>query len=167
MDDIVARSPTTSELLATQRFEFAVKLGELARLWRAQIDRHLRPLSLSFMQWQTLTQLARADKDPVQKELAAIVGVEGPTMVGVLDRLVERDLVERRVAAHDRRANTVHLTDGGNAILGLAEVELHKLRDVLLADLSGEELDICIRVFGYVSVEARAFDPETAGMAES
>jgi MarR family transcriptional regulator for hemolysin len=167
MDDIVARSPPTSESIAAQRFEFAVKLGELARLWRAQIDRHLRPLSLSFMQWQTLTQLARADKELVQKELAAIVGVEGPTMVGVLDRLVERDLVERRVAAHDRRANTVHLTDAGTEILRLAEVELHILRDVLLADLSGEELDICIRVFGHVSAEARAFDPEPSEAAGS
>jgi MarR family transcriptional regulator, transcriptional regulator for hemolysin len=166
MDDIVARPLPTAEQVA-QRFEFAVKLGELARLWRGQIDRHLRPLGLSFMQWQTLTQLARADEDLVQKELAAVVGMEGPTMVGVLDRLVERDLVERHVAAHDRRANTVHLTDAGSEILRLAEVELHMLRDVLLADLSGEELDICVRVFGHVSAEARAFDPDIAEAAES
>lgn len=166
MNDIVARQPPTFEQVA-QRFEFAVELGELARLWRGQIDRHLRPLGLSFMQWQTLIRLARVDQDLVQKELAAMVGMDGPTMVGVLDRLVERDLVERRVAAHDRRANTVHLTDAGIDILGLAEVELHKLRDVLLADLSGEDLDICIRVFGHVSAEARAFEPELAETAES
>jgi MarR family transcriptional regulator for hemolysin len=166
MDDVVARSPLTSELTA-QRFEFAVKLGELARLWRGQIDRHLRPLGLSFMQWQTLTQLARADEDLVQKDLAAAVGMEGPTMVGVLDRLVERDLVERRVAAHDRRANTVHLTDAGTKMLGLAEVELHKLRDVLLADLNGQDMEICIRVLGHVSAEARAFEPELTAAAES
>ena len=166
MDDIVARPPPTTEQIA-QRFEFAVKLGELARLWRGQIDRHLRPLDLSFLQWQTLTQLARADEYLVQKDLAAAVGMEGPTMVGVLDRLVERDLVKRRVAAHDRRANTVHLTDAGIEILRLAEAKLHELRDVLLADLSGEELDICIRVFGHVSVEARAFGPELAEAAVS
>jgi MarR family transcriptional regulator for hemolysin len=93
--------------------------------------------------------------------------MEGPTMVGVLDRLVERDLVERRVAAHDRRANTVHLTDAGTKMLGLAEVELHKLRDVLLADLNGQDMEICIRVLGHVSAEARAFEPELTAAAES
>ena len=159
MDDVVARPPEGSDL-ASQRFEFAVRIGELARLWRGQIDRCVRPLGLSFMQWQTLTQLARSDEDMVQKELAAMVGIEGPAMVGVLDRLVDADLVERRVAPHDRRANTVHLTAAGDRILDRAEVELRTLRDAMLAELSDQELDTCIRVFDRVSGEARCFDPD-------
>ena len=159
MDDVVARPPDRPNL-ATQRFEFAVRIGELARLWRGQIDRCVRPLGLSFMQWQTLIQLARSDKDMVQKDLAAMVGMEGPAMVGVLDRLIDADLVERRVASHDRRANTVHLTAAGDWILDRAEIELRKLRDVLLAELSDDELETCIRVFDRVSGEARSFDPD-------
>ena len=159
MDDVVARPPDRPDL-ASQRFEFAVRIGELARLWRGQIDRCVRPLGLSFMQWQTLTQLARSNENMVQKELAAMVGMEGPAMVGVLDRLVHADLVERRVAPHDRRANTVHLTAAGDRILDRAELELRKLRDVLLAELSDQELDTCIRVFDRVSGEARGFDPD-------
>ncbi len=141
---------------ATLRQTFGYHIGEVARLWRGQIDRHVRPLGLSFMQWVTLLQLSRADKDFVQKDLAQAVGIEGPTMVGVLDRLVEAGLVERRVAAHDRRANTVHLTGGGRAILRVADKEIGKLRDMLLEGLSDAELRAAIAVLAHVGARAKA-----------
>ena len=141
---------------ATLRQTFGYHIGEVARLWRGQIDRHVRPLGLSFMQWVTLLQLSRADKDFVQKDLAQAVGIEGPTMVGVLDRLVEAGLVERRVAAHDRRANTVHLTGGGRAILRVADKEIGKLRDGLLEGLSEAELRTTIAVLAHVGARAKA-----------
>ena len=141
---------------ATLRQTFGYHIGEMARLWRGQIDRHVRPLGLSFMQWVTLLQLSRATHDVVQKDLAQAVGIEGPTMVGVLDRLVRAGLVERRVAAHDRRANTVHLTAAGRAILLAADTEVGKLRDVLLEGLSEAELRTTIAVLGHVAERAKA-----------
>ena len=140
----------------TLRQTFGYHIGEVARLWRGQIDRHVRPLGLSFMQWLTLLQLSRADKHFVQKDLAQAVGIEGPTMVGVLDRLVEAGLVERRVAAHDRRANTVHLTGSGRAMLRAADKEISKLRDGLLDGLSEAELRTTIAVLAQVGERAKA-----------
>ena len=55
---------------------FAVSLGDVARLWRGQIDRRLRPCGLSFMQWLTLSQLSRAGRDVGQKDLAALVSID-------------------------------------------------------------------------------------------
>ncbi len=141
---------------ATLRQTFGYHIGEMARLWRGQIDRHVRPLGLSFMQWVTLLQLSRATDDVVQKDLAQAVGIEGPTMVGVLDRLVRAGLVERRVAAHDRRANTVHLTAAGRAILRAAEKNVGKLRDALLEGLSEAELRTTIAVLAHVAGRAKA-----------
>ncbi len=153
--DTVAHDDAASDD-ATLRQTFGYHIGEVARLWRGQIDRHVRPLGLSFMQWVTLLQLSRADKDFVQKDLAQAVGIEGPTMVGVLDRLVEAGLVERRVAAHDRRSNTVHLTGGGRAILRVADTEIGKLRDGLLEGLSEAELRTAIAVLARVGARAKA-----------
>ena len=141
---------------ATLRQAFGYHIGEMARLWRGQIDRHVRPLGLSFMQWVTLLQLSRATDDVVQKDLAQAVGIEGPTMVGVLDRLVRAGLVERRVAAHDRRANTVHLTAAGRAILRAADKNVGKLRDALLEGLSEAELRTTITVLAHVAERAKA-----------
>ena len=137
------------------RHEFAYKLGEVARLWRGQIDRQLKPLGLSFMQWSTLYQLSRVDREVVQKDLASLVAMEGPAMVGVLDRLVNAGWVERRVAARDRRANTVHLTAGGRRILKRAEKELHEMRARLLCDLSEAEQQRTISVFERVTARLK------------
>ncbi len=153
--DMVVRGDDASDDV-TLRQTFGYHIGEMARLWRGQIDRHVRPLGLSFMQWVTLLQLSRATDDVVQKDLAQAVGIEGPTMVGVLDRLVRAGLVERRVAAHDRRANTVHLTAAGRAILRAADKNVGKLRDALLEGLSEAELRTTIAVLGHVAERAKA-----------
>ncbi len=135
---------------------FAVSLGDVARLWRGQIDRRLRPRGLSFMQWLTLSQLSRAGADMVQKDLAALVGIEGPTMVGILDRLVQSELVERRVSPLDRRANTVHLTDRGHDKLGEVEDDLRDLREDLLAGLTGPDLETGTRVLKHIAERAKS-----------
>ncbi len=134
---------------------FAVALGDVARLWRGQIDRRLRPSGLSFMQWLTLSQLSRAGSDVVQKDLAALVSIEGPTMVGILDRLVRSGLVERRVSSRDRRANTVHLTMSGHGKLREVEGDLRALREDMLAGLSGPDLETGIRLFRHIAERAR------------
>ena len=134
---------------------FAVSLGDVARLWRGQIDRRLRPSGLSFMQWLTLSQLSRAGVDVVQKDLAALVSIEGPTMVGILDRLVRSGLVERRVSTQDRRANTVHLTTGCHDRLGEIEGSLRALRDDMLAGLSGPDLETGIRILKHIVERGR------------
>jgi MarR family transcriptional regulator for hemolysin len=134
---------------------FAVSLGDVARLWRGQIGNRLRPSGLSFMQWLTLSQLSRAGADVVQKDLAALVSIEGPTMVGILDRLVGLGLVERRVSPLDRRANTVHLTDAGLVKLGEIEGDLQALREEMLAGLSGADLETGTRLLNHIAERAR------------
>ena len=135
---------------------FATALGEVARLWRGQIDRSLKPLGLSFMQWLTLSLLARLGDGMVQKDLASAVGIESPTMVGVLDRLVAAGLDERRVAPNDRRAKTVHLTRRGHALLAKSEVELRKLREALLHGLPGPDIEAGTRVLEHIAGRARS-----------
>ncbi len=136
------------------RRDFSRRLGEVARLWRGVLDRELRAVDLSFMQWLTLSQLDAAEAEPVQKALAARVGIEGPAMVAILDRLVAGGLVERRVSITDRRANTVHLTRAGRDRLGVAERELQRVRDVLLEDLDDAELTQGIALLGRVANRA-------------
>ena len=135
---------------------FSAALGEVARLWRGQIDRCVRPLGLSFMQWLTLSLLARLGEGLVQKDLASAVGIESPTMVGILDRLVDADLVERRVAPNDRRAKTVHLTRRGHALLAKSEVGLRELRETLLDGLSESDILAGTRVLEHVANRARS-----------
>ncbi len=153
---MTARGPVTSREKTASgeagdapgaRDRFWEKLGEMGRMWRTQINRRLKPLGVSHIQWVTLRYLQVEGDGVVQKDLAAAVGVEGPAMVGVLDRLVARGHVERRQAVHDRRAKTVHLTTGGRAILERAEAELGDLRERMLEGFAAAELETCVRVF--------------------
>ena len=106
------------------------------------------------MQWLTCSQLSRAGVDLVQKDLAALVNIEGPTMVGILDRLMQSGFVERRVSPQDRRANTVHLTDSGHDKLRDVEGDLRALREDLLAGLSGADLETGTRILKHIVAQA-------------
>lgn len=151
--------PTRQRVAATQnrQKDFGYRVGEVARLWRGHIDRHLKPCGLSFLQWSTLTQLSRADGGLMQKTLARRVSIETPTMVGVLDRLMKAGYVRREVSREDRRAKTVHLTTSGETILHLAELELYKLRMKLLADFTDQDLENGMKMLGRIVARAREF----------
>lgn len=68
-----------------------------------------------------------------QSKLAAVVNLDGSSVVPLLDKLAKRGLVERRTSTADRRHNHLHLTDLGRELLaeairraGLHEKEICK-----------------------------------------
>lgn len=129
------------------RYEhFAVLLAETARAWRNKLDQRLRPLGLSQAKWFTLLQLGRHGEGKTQKELATLLGIEGPTLVGLLDRLAHDGWIERREAAYDRRAKTVHLQPKARELLRDINEIAASLRQELLADITFEEIEIATRV---------------------
>lgn len=129
---------------------FGQLLGETARAWRQALDRRLRPLGLSGARWLVLLHLARADGPLTQKELAHRVGIESPTLVGLLDRAASDGWVERRPSDQDRRSKTIHLTDQAHGAIDQIEAAAAELRHELLRDLSDQELRQCIKVLGRI-----------------
>jgi MarR family transcriptional regulator for hemolysin len=93
----------------TRHDTFARTLANVGRLLRVELNRQLRAHGLSFPQWQVLRTLAEKGDGVVQKDLAESLGIEGATLVGLLDRLARAGWIERREAAYDRRYKTVHL----------------------------------------------------------
>ena len=61
--------------------------------------------------------LIEANPGVTQSRLARAVDLDRSTMVGVLDTLEERRLIERRRGADDRRTNGLWLTRRGRAVL--------------------------------------------------
>lgn len=128
------------------RDRFGEKMGEVARLWRVRMNRRLQPYGLSVGQWLALRALARKGDGTVQKDLAEAIGVEGSTLVGLLDRLAKAGLVERREAPHDRRFKSVHLSEAARQRIAELE-ELHRsLRYELFEGISEHELSFCMSV---------------------
>ena len=90
------------------REQFGFRLGRLARQWRARLDEKMRPHGLTQARWVVLMHLQRGADGQLQKALAGFVGIEGPTLVHILDKLEKQSLIERRQDEADRRGKTVH-----------------------------------------------------------
>ncbi len=119
---------------------FAGILHETARLWRTELDRRLRPLGLSQAKWRMLLHIS-CSQDCSQAELAARLGVEAPTVVGLLDRLAADKLIERHESPTDRRSKTVRLLKAGETLLKPINEMAEQLNQELLANLSAEEIN--------------------------
>jgi len=74
--------------------------------------------------------LIEANPGVTQSRLARTVSLDRSTMVGVLDTLEERGLIERRRGAEDRRTNRLRLTRKGRAVLAGAKrkIAVHERR---------------------------------------
>ncbi|MCO6389412.1 MarR family winged helix-turn-helix transcriptional regulator [Aliihoeflea sp. 40Bstr573] len=68
---------------------FAMELGRVSRRWRTRLDERLRNTGLNQARWTVLLQLSNFGPAS-QRELAERVGVEGPTLARVLDRLADQ-----------------------------------------------------------------------------
>ena len=79
------------------------------------IARELKELGLSIPQFDLLSTLTEQE-GLSQQELAARLYVTKGNVSGLLDRMVEAGLVERRAIPGDRRLNALHLTPKGRAL---------------------------------------------------
>ena len=87
-------------------------LSQVEHLVSRRLDAALGPNGPSLDQWRVLTLLADGDGHPMT-EIAAHAMVPAPTLTKIVDRLVDRALVYRRVDDADRRRVLVFLSEHG------------------------------------------------------
>lgn len=134
--------------------EFGLLLFGTARAWRTNLDRRLRPLGLTQGKWRTLIHLSQAGNKLTQKEIAERMGVEEPTLAGLLDRLQKDGWIQRRESPSDRRCKIVHLQRRSRAVLDEIFNTAHGLRHELMEDVSPDDLETCARVLRHIREKA-------------
>jgi DNA-binding MarR family transcriptional regulator len=87
----------------------------LHRRVSSAIAADLRTLGLSIPQFDLLSTLTEQE-GLSQQELAQRLYVTKGNVSGLLDRMVEAGLVERRATPDDRRSNALHLTPKGRSL---------------------------------------------------
>lgn len=125
---------------------FGLELARISRGWRVELDNRLRGQGFTQARWYALLQLSRGDPGMTQSELAARVGVEGPTIARLIDALEKQGLVERRQAEGDRRVNALYLTPAAQPLLAEIDRTAATLRHELLEGVPEASLATCIAV---------------------
>jgi MarR family transcriptional regulator for hemolysin len=124
---------------ATQE-RFSMALHNAARTWRQALDRRLKDLGIGQAGWLAVAMIAKSATPPSQTELAGRIGVEDPTMVATVDRLVKAGLVERVASERDRRVKLVTLTADGQALYAKLRQQADAFRAELLAGIDERTL---------------------------
>jgi MarR family transcriptional regulator, transcriptional regulator for hemolysin len=119
---------------------FSDALHSTSRSWRQAVDRRLKYLGVSQASWMTIAIAAKARSPLSQSELADKLGVEGATMVAMIDRLVKAGLVIREASTTDRRIKRVVLTPAGVNVYEKVKAEATALRNELLANIDHKKL---------------------------
>ena len=142
------------------REHVGITISRTARTWRTKLDERLSPLGLTQARWLVLMHLSRMGGESLQKELAFIVGVEGPTLVRVLDGLERMGLVQRLGVEGDKRARLIRLTPKADGVISDIMRIGVKLRGEALAGVSDEELENFFRVLNIILANLAAAPPE-------
>ncbi|MBA1242049.1 MULTISPECIES: MarR family transcriptional regulator [Pseudomonas] len=142
----------------TDQHRFGMQLAQLSRGWRGELDRRLAGLGLSQARWLVLLHLARFEVAPTQRELAASVGVEGPTLARLLDSLEAQGLVRRHAVVEDRRAKQISLSESALPLIKQIETIANELRLELFSGISEQDLATAMAVHAKVlaNLEKRA-----------
>jgi MarR family transcriptional regulator for hemolysin len=133
---------------------FGPLLHGTARAWRLKLDERLKPMGLSQAKWRTLLHLSIAPDALTQKQIAARLGIEEPSLVTLLHRLEGDGWVRRTSARHDRRCKLVRLGRRAQTVIAQINAAAAELRHELLADVRVSELHTCIRVLSQIRAKA-------------
>ncbi|MCS0496828.1 MarR family transcriptional regulator [Ancylobacter sp. MQZ15Z-1] len=141
------------------RRALTAQLLQAGRQWRRVAERELEVLGISEACAAPLLWTHRLGGGVRQVTLASYVGIEGPSLVRLLDQLTTSGLIERRDDPTDRRAKTIWLTAAGERLAARIEDLLTEVRSRVLAGVSASDLEAALRVL-------KLFDDSPVPVAE-
>lgn len=129
------------------RLELTSTLALANKYWLRVINKALDGYGVSASGTVPLILIGRCGGGIHQISLADQLGIAGPSLVRVLDKLCAAGLVIREEDAADRRAKTLWLTAAGRRLVRKLEARLTELRNETLGQLSRQELKAALRVY--------------------
>ncbi len=125
-----------------------------ARHWRKICQTTLANHGISEACAVPLLMIGRLGEGVRQVTVAHAAGMESPSLVRLLDQLCHGGYVCRTEDAQDRRAKCLSLTETGRELVQTVEIELVRLRHVVLDGIDPSDLEATLRVL-------RAFEAAT------
>jgi DNA-binding MarR family transcriptional regulator len=137
----------------------------------AEVRRRLRDsFHVTLPRFDLMAQLDRTPKGMTLGELSQRMMVSNGNVTGLVERLVEQGLVDRRPSARDRRAQIVSLTSEGRRVFRAMARANGSWIGEMFADLSGSDIEALLRLLAKAKSSARraiAASPAAAGARRS
>ena len=129
---------------------FTRALASVSRQWKRRLDAQFRHLGLSQARWGVILELSR-HQDTTQIELARVLGIEGATLVRLLDGLETMGLVERHPSPEDRRAKKLVLTEPAIVLLERMKLIAASNRSEILEEIPADDLLTATKVLEQIA----------------
>ncbi|MFI6042370.1 MarR family winged helix-turn-helix transcriptional regulator [Nocardia sp. NPDC051321] len=123
----------------------AFLLGQLGAYTSGRFGELLAPLDIGPRHFGML-RLLREHDGQTQQQLGETLGIHRNVMVGLVDELEKRQLVERRRHPTDRRAHAVYLLPAAREVLTRAQETVRRLEAELFAELDTEDRATLLRL---------------------
>jgi MarR family transcriptional regulator for hemolysin len=128
-------------------FDFENSIGFIVnRTAKALIyvfDQELRKkIGITFGQWKIIVILANNNDGLSQKEIANKLGLDGPTIIPIIDKLEKDEFVKRIVDMNDRRNNQVFLTEKTTGLLDSIINCVLKIKEISMMGISKQDISI-------------------------
>jgi MarR family transcriptional regulator, transcriptional regulator for hemolysin len=124
------------------------------RQWRKIARQVAAEHSVSEAACAPLMWIERLGTDVRQNALADAVGIEGASLVRLLDELQNNGLITRVPDPADRRANAVNLTETGWALVREVNEALGALRLEVFANVPRKDIEAALRIFAVIESAA-------------
>ena len=98
----------------------------------------LEPYGVTPVQFALLNQLWRKDGQ-FSYELSKSLLLDSATITGIIDRLEQNGLIERRTDPNDRRTKVIFLTEKGRKVEKPLKKQMDEMNDEVLYGLSDDE----------------------------
>ena len=109
------------------------------RALRKALDSELGQYGITFAQWQVLAGLA-LEGETSQVKLAELIGVEGPTLVRILDRMEQKGWIKRKTSSLDRRQKLISPTKKVEGVWKKMTECAHGVRDGAVKGISMKDV---------------------------
>lgn len=124
-----------------QRIEFFFAVTKIHRLASKEFNKQLSCIETTQGLAIFLLHLDLVGEGASQREVAASMEVEQPTLVELVSRLENQCLVERKPYPGDRRKTAIFLTDNGKDLLSKIKIIYESTYQKLFGDIEDAHLD--------------------------
>jgi MarR family transcriptional regulator for hemolysin len=129
-----------------QLMSLTMSLTHVARAYKAAADKMAASFGLSHATAWPIVMIGRLGDGVRPGAVADALGLEPPSLVRVIDQLVESGLIERQEDPADRRAKTLRLSAKGRVCAGGLEKALIPFRRQLFDGVDPADIAACARV---------------------